>query len=93
MTMTNKEFVKEYVPFSDLKKAGFFAKDVKFNDYDKITERFLKFLGKTKRQYILNQPIIGLSGLASPDRINGRFPSYIDKNGELQKGDSFHISL
>lgn len=88
--MSNKDFVKEYVPFKELKNAGFFAKGIKFNDYDAITERFLKYYGTTKRQYILNQPTFDLQ--LHPDFVTGKMPSTVDKDGNLNS-NGFKLSF
>jgi hypothetical protein len=40
-----KTYLKNNFSFSDLKKAGFFGKDIKHNDYEKQAERICKFFG------------------------------------------------
>jgi len=40
-----KYFIEKYIPFSDLKKAGFFAKDVRKTDYEKIAARVCHTFG------------------------------------------------
>lgn len=89
--ISNKEFVKRYIPFKELKKVGFFGKDVKSTDYNIITERFLKFFGQTKRQYILSLPIFDLE--LWPDVVTGRMPSYVDEKGNLHNRNGFKLSL
>ncbi len=85
--MTNKEFVQNHVPFSELKKAGFFPKEMKFNDYDAITERFLQmFNGKTKEEYVNLLPVMFTQS-------EGKFPDKVTSNGEYKSGGGFHLSL
>lgn len=90
--MSDKEFVRQHVPFKELKKEGFFDKNIKFNDYEKIVERFLKFFGKTKEQYINGSPIFN-SELHIDNIQTGYFPGYVNGHGELKKGDSFHLTI
>lgn len=40
-----KTFIENNVPFYELKEVGFFAKDIRKTDYEKIAERFCFFLG------------------------------------------------
>lgn len=89
--MTDKEFVKNHVPFKELKKEGFFAKDIKSTDYERITERFLKFFAQTKEQYINNSPYFS-SPLHPHNFQTGNFPSYVNEFGELKRGASFHLT-
>ena len=89
--LTNKEFVQQYVAFRELKKAGFFAKEIKATDYDAITERFLKWFGTTKREYILNKPIIDFQ--IHPGVLTGKMPAFVDKDGNFNTGEGFQISL
>lgn len=91
LELSNKEFVKRYIPFRELKKAGFFNKEIKRTDYDAIVERFLQFWNTTKRQYILTQPNFDLQ--LHPDFITGRMPSSIDKEGKLIDRTGFKLSL
>lgn len=88
--LSNKEFVKEYIPFKELKKVGFFNKEMKHNDYDAIVDRFLTYFGTTKRLYILNQPTFNLE--VHPDYLTGKMPSTVDANGELNH-NGFHLSI
>jgi hypothetical protein len=85
-----KKFVKENIPFSQLKKAGFFKKEVKFNDYKAITERILSCFGYNSISEYLNNNAEFNKGIGF---INGSFPDKIDTDGNLQKGGSFHLSL
>lgn len=88
--ISNKEFVIQYVPFKELKKAGFFTKEIRANHYDAIVERFLEYFATTKRQYILNQPTFKLQ--AHPDFILGTMTPTVNNKGELEQ-DSFRLSL
>ena len=88
--LSNKEFVKQHIPFAELKKVGFYGNEIKRTDYDTIVNRFLTFFGTTKRQYILNLPIIDFQ--ISPNVITGKMPSIVDKDGKLNQ-DSFHLSM
>lgn len=88
--ISNKEFVKQYIPFGVLKKAGFFPKSIKRTDYDAIVNRFLSFMGKTKRQYILNQPSFRLQ--THPNVLEGTMTPTVNEKGELIQ-NSFHLSL
>lgn len=40
-----KQFLQNNIPFSDLKKAGFFQNDIRKTDYEKISERVCSFFG------------------------------------------------
>lgn len=68
--MTDKEFVTQYISFSELKKVGFFSKEIKRTNYEAIVSRFLTFFGQTKEQYILNQPTFNLQ--VHPDFVTGK---------------------
>ena len=49
-----KQYIEDYIPVDDLKKAGFFGKGVKKTDYEKIAERICWFFGyKTIYEYKL----------------------------------------
>src|ERR1700749_4438202 len=88
--MDFKTFVKEHVPYSELKKVGFFPKEIKFNDYEAITKRFLSRVGdKTMEEYINFLPEL------FPDSsfISGKFPDKVDVNGNFNLGGGFHLSL
>lgn len=85
-----KKFVQGYVPFSDLKKVGFFPKEMKFNNYEEITKIFLSRVGAaTTREYINSLPEL------YPDNqfLSGKFPDKIDENGEIKMGGGFHLSF
>lgn len=91
--MTDKEkykkFVQENVPFSALKKAGLFPKEMKFNDYEAITKIILdQFNYKNIEEYISNTPEL------YPDSsfVSGKSPDKINESGELKLGGGFHIS-
>jgi len=88
--ITNKEFVQQNIPFKELKKAGFFDKSVKFNDYDAIANRVLTFYCTTKRKYMLREPAFDLQ--LHPGFITGHMPSTVDKNGDLNV-NGFKLSL
>lgn len=88
--LSDKDFIEQFIPYKELKKVGFFAKDIKRKDHAKIVERFLHYFGQTKREFILNAPTFHLH--VSPDQLNGHFPSKVNEQGELVR-DSFHISL
>jgi hypothetical protein len=40
-----KIYIEENIPFKELKDAGFFDKEIKGSDYDKIAERICIFFG------------------------------------------------
>lgn len=40
-----KKYIKNNFDFRSLKKAGFFGKDIKFNDYEKQAERICQRMG------------------------------------------------
>lgn len=88
--MTDKEFVIQYIPFSELKKVGFFSKEIKRTNYEAIVNRFLNFFGQTKEQYILNQPTFNMQ--ISSDFITGKMPSTVNENGELHN-NGFKLSM
>jgi hypothetical protein len=88
--ITDEEFVKQHIPFRELKKSGFFNKEIKRTDYDLIVTRFLDFFGTTKRQWILNQPTFNLH--VHPDFITGKMPSTVNRDGELNN-NGFKLSL
>lgn len=85
-----KKFVQEHVPFADLKKVGFFKKEIKFNEYEMIAKRFLDFFGYTRpEQYINRLPEFQQQGAT----INGKFPDKVDAGGNIKPGGGFHLSL
>lgn len=84
-------FVKNNVPFSELKKVGFFPKEMKFNDYSGIVKRFLSIFGEdmTMDQYEANKPEL------YPDNsfISAKFPDKVNEIGEFKPGEGVHLSL
>ncbi len=84
-----KIFVQNNVPFSHLKKAGLFPKEMKFNNYAGITKIFLDHVGcKTPEEYTNDQP----EWYPDDSFVSGKFPDKINENGELKMGSGFHIS-
>lgn len=84
-----KEFTERYIPYKDLKKIGFFDKNIRFNDYQKIVERFLCFFGyESMNEYIFSHPTI-----QEGQFVNLSTPSYVNSKGEFINGISGHISF
>ena len=82
-----KDFVKNHIAFSELKKVGFFPKEMKFNDYEGITNRVLNFFGyKSIEDYISNTPVFS-------SESEGKFPDKIDSDGNYKTGSGFHLTL
>ena len=47
-----KQFIEDNIPFYELKKVGFFSKDIRKTDYEKIAARVCRFFGlKTIHEY------------------------------------------
>src|SRR4051812_47910252 len=83
--MTNKEFVKDYVPWDALRKTLF--NGLKFNEYDAITERFLRHFNHERPEQYVN----GLAEMFT--QSEGKFPDKIASDGEFKRGGGFHLSL
>lgn len=75
-----KDFLEEHIPFRDLKKAGFFPKDMKKSDIHAQAERICKFFGyKTVYEYGSKE----IRAHISYDK--GKRPLYINEEGKLKE--------
>lgn len=84
-----KKFVQDHIPFSELKKVGFFPKEMKFNDYVAITKRVLQWFGFER----IEQYTSGLPRMNNNDSSLGSFPDEVTADGKFKSGGGFHISL
>ena|SRR5690606_22022850 len=74
-----KEFLDEHIPFYELRKAGFFPKEMKKTDIHGQAERICKWFGyKTVFEYGAKTIY---SHLTYTDRHR---PLYVDEEGELK---------
>lgn len=83
-----KQFIDDFIPYKDLKKVGFF-RHIKHNEYQKIVERFLTFLGmESMEDYKIQFPSI-----KGDEFTNVSSRSYVNRKGEFVEGISGHISF
>lgn len=86
-----KEFIEEWFDFKTLKSIGFFAKDVKKTDYERIADRICKFFGYASiYEYALNVP---KTTHHTETTSSGHKSMSVDGAGEIKSGGSFHVDL
>ncbi len=83
-----RDFIEDNFDFATMKKMGFFGKDIKRTDYDKMAERICTFFGFNSI-YEYNRPEM------YPDSsfVSGKMSDKVTQDGELKIGGAFHLSL
>jgi len=83
-----KDFIEDNFDFRTLKKVGFFDKEMKKTDYEKIAARVCTFFGYSSI-YDYGMPIF--HKIISTTCIAGKIADTVNNQGELKSGGAFII--
>lgn len=84
-----RDFIEDNFDFPTLKKIGFFNKEMKKTDYEKIAERVCKFFGYNSI-YEYGLPIFHKT--ISTTCIAGKISDTVNNQGKLESGGAFIIA-
>jgi hypothetical protein len=84
-----KDFIEEHFDFHTLKMMGFFAKEIKAKDYDKIAARVCQFFSYDSVYEYAGGDMVKTSSTT----FAGKFADTVDKEGNYKVGGGFHIDV